>query len=221
MPTHELITSISAGKCHSMALTINGDAYSWGKNWYGELGTGDTDLTPTPVLIGRNKSSSSSMNSSSESNLLKGSMEEYSRIGSMRSKTGNQMTTRGSTMSRGVSTMSHHHSKSSTLSRAGTANQDRALLTTGIGGGNKETITGEKGGMSNLIQSKRKSTITSEKSSSELEALNKLDNIDMSSGPVFLRLSGGDRHSVSLGLRGRPEYLKRENISARGVKGLR
>lgn len=48
------IISISAGNGpHVLALTRNGDIYSWGHNGYGQLGHGDTSIhTRMPVIIG-------------------------------------------------------------------------------------------------------------------------------------------------------------------------
>lgn len=37
------LAQISAGKSHSMALSISGNIYSWGKNDFGQLGLGHTD----------------------------------------------------------------------------------------------------------------------------------------------------------------------------------
>ena len=42
---------VTAGKAHSMALTVYGDLYAWGKNSYGELGTGTHDTTATPTKV--------------------------------------------------------------------------------------------------------------------------------------------------------------------------
>ena len=39
-----ILLQVAAGKAHSLALTAFGDVYAWGKNWYGELGTGRVDL---------------------------------------------------------------------------------------------------------------------------------------------------------------------------------
>lgn len=48
------ISSISAGNGpHVLALTRNGDIYSWGHNGYGQLGHGDTSIhTRIPGIIG-------------------------------------------------------------------------------------------------------------------------------------------------------------------------
>lgn len=37
------LVQISAGKAHSMALSMSGNVYSWGKNDFGQLGLGHTD----------------------------------------------------------------------------------------------------------------------------------------------------------------------------------
>ncbi|MCD8157816.1 MAG: hypothetical protein LUD77_02665, partial [Clostridiales bacterium] len=42
----ENVTAISAGGMHSMALTADGNLYTWGGNYAGQLGTGNhTDLS--------------------------------------------------------------------------------------------------------------------------------------------------------------------------------
>src|SRR5207253_870382 len=46
------VASISAGYAHTCAVTIAGQAYCWGANWYGQVGDGTTGvsaLVPTPV----------------------------------------------------------------------------------------------------------------------------------------------------------------------------
>jgi hypothetical protein len=37
--TTDCTTGIAAGKCSSLACSIHGDMYAWGKAWHGELGT--------------------------------------------------------------------------------------------------------------------------------------------------------------------------------------
>ncbi len=43
IPGSEKIIAIAAGGSHTMALTENGDLWSWGRDDYGQLGNGDTD----------------------------------------------------------------------------------------------------------------------------------------------------------------------------------
>ncbi|XP_012502611.1 PREDICTED: E3 ISG15--protein ligase HERC5 [Propithecus coquereli] len=58
-PTPEMVESlagvplvqISAGEAHSMALSMSGNVYSWGKNDFGQLGLGHTDNKDSPSLI--------------------------------------------------------------------------------------------------------------------------------------------------------------------------
>ncbi|KAM7156635.1 E3 ISG15--protein ligase HERC5 isoform 2-T2 [Molossus nigricans] len=45
------LAQISAGKAHSMALSISGNMYSWGRNDFGQLGLGHTDNEDFPSLI--------------------------------------------------------------------------------------------------------------------------------------------------------------------------
>lgn len=45
------LAQISAGKAHSMALSISGNVYSWGRNDFGQLGLGHTDNKDLPSLI--------------------------------------------------------------------------------------------------------------------------------------------------------------------------
>lgn len=191
LPNHELIISVSAGKCHSMVLTINGDAYSWGKNWYGELGTGDRDLTPSPVLIGRHKAKPPPEQPSS----------------------GILGMSRG-----GVNTANSGLG----ASRANTAG-NRALLRPGsiLGGGLGGAVNTLHRNYRKTNHSSKSSMLSQARSLGERRCLEKLDEVDLNSGPVFLRLSGGDRHCVAVGLRGRPDHLKREVIAQRGVKGLK
>ncbi|KAM6220950.1 E3 ISG15--protein ligase HERC5 [Rhynchocyon petersi] len=45
------VAQISAGEAHSMALSISGNIYSWGRNDLGQLGLGHTDSKDFPSLI--------------------------------------------------------------------------------------------------------------------------------------------------------------------------
>ncbi|XP_059521644.1 E3 ISG15--protein ligase HERC5-like isoform X2 [Myotis daubentonii] len=45
------LAQISAGKAHSMALSMSGNIYSWGRNDCGQLGLGHTDNEDRPSLI--------------------------------------------------------------------------------------------------------------------------------------------------------------------------
>jgi hypothetical protein len=56
----------------------------------------------------------------------------------------------------------------------------------------------------------------------------KLNGVDLAGGPrpggedlgsVFLKLDGGDRHTVALALRGRPNHLSKEKLDQRGKDG--
>jgi alpha-tubulin suppressor-like RCC1 family protein len=50
----EKIQSVSAGASHNFAMTTNGRVYTWGANWYGQLGDGTTTNLSLPTLIGFN-----------------------------------------------------------------------------------------------------------------------------------------------------------------------
>jgi alpha-tubulin suppressor-like RCC1 family protein len=43
--------AVAGGYCHSVAAKADGMVWTWGKNNYGQLGTGDTDDTRDPVLV--------------------------------------------------------------------------------------------------------------------------------------------------------------------------
>ncbi|XP_076998998.1 E3 ISG15--protein ligase HERC5 [Tamandua tetradactyla] len=45
------LVQISAGEAHSMALSMSGNIYSWGKNDFGQLGLGHTNNEDSPTLI--------------------------------------------------------------------------------------------------------------------------------------------------------------------------
>ncbi|MFC7337592.1 hypothetical protein ACFQY0_10420 [Haloferula chungangensis] len=45
------VTAISSGSVHNVALTSDGSLITWGSNQYGQLGTGSTMGSPTPVEI--------------------------------------------------------------------------------------------------------------------------------------------------------------------------
>ncbi|KAM9086669.1 E3 ISG15--protein ligase HERC5-like isoform 1-T1 [Megaptera novaeangliae] len=45
------LVQISAGEAHSMALSLSGNVYSWGRNDCGQLGLGHTDSKDSPSLI--------------------------------------------------------------------------------------------------------------------------------------------------------------------------
>jgi len=50
------VVSVSLGDVHSAAITVNGDLYTWGSNWHGQLGHGSNKrytqyvITPTKVM---------------------------------------------------------------------------------------------------------------------------------------------------------------------------
>ncbi|WP_295825410.1 hypothetical protein [uncultured Microbacterium sp.] len=50
-PTGISITSLAAGRNHSLALDADHNVYAWGWNGYGQLGTGDRTGKPTPTPI--------------------------------------------------------------------------------------------------------------------------------------------------------------------------
>jgi E3 ubiquitin-protein ligase HERC4 len=55
---NERVVMISCGECHSMALTECGHVYSWGSNYYGQLGIGNIVKSNEPKfveVIGENK----------------------------------------------------------------------------------------------------------------------------------------------------------------------
>ncbi|XP_006143351.2 E3 ISG15--protein ligase HERC5 [Tupaia chinensis] len=45
------LVQISAGEAHSMALSMTGNVYSWGKNDFGQLGLGHTESKDSPSLL--------------------------------------------------------------------------------------------------------------------------------------------------------------------------
>ncbi len=54
MPTNTVVTQIAAGYDHALALTEDGEVYTWGSNDYGQLGisTDSSVKTPTKITIG-------------------------------------------------------------------------------------------------------------------------------------------------------------------------
>lgn len=51
MPTGVIFTNVSGGMGYSVALDSSGQAYAWGTNSSGELGTGDNDASLIPVQV--------------------------------------------------------------------------------------------------------------------------------------------------------------------------
>ncbi len=51
MPAGSVSTSIAGGQSSSLAVTSNGAVYSWGFNNFGQLGTGNTVATTSPVPV--------------------------------------------------------------------------------------------------------------------------------------------------------------------------
>jgi alpha-tubulin suppressor-like RCC1 family protein len=53
-PPGVTLREVSGGAAHALALDTNGNAYAWGSNFYGQLGTGVTggvERTPLPVVM--------------------------------------------------------------------------------------------------------------------------------------------------------------------------
>jgi alpha-tubulin suppressor-like RCC1 family protein len=50
-PAGTVVTQVSAGGDHSMALTSTGELYAWGDNSHGQLGDGTTTGSDTPVAV--------------------------------------------------------------------------------------------------------------------------------------------------------------------------
>lgn len=53
IPAGAVITQMSGGYEHTLALSADGNAYAWGDNGYGELGDGTTTSSGTPVAVSR------------------------------------------------------------------------------------------------------------------------------------------------------------------------
>lgn len=51
-----LFSKVSCGLSFTLALSLNGDVYSWGRNVYGQLGLGNTNDISVPTLISSNGS---------------------------------------------------------------------------------------------------------------------------------------------------------------------
>lgn len=49
--SNELIVSVSAGQYHSLAISTNGQLWSWGWGVYGQLGHGEIDDCDKPKLL--------------------------------------------------------------------------------------------------------------------------------------------------------------------------
>ena len=47
----QVIIQISCGEQHSLALSSTGQIFSWGRNYYGRLGHGDSNNRPVPTQI--------------------------------------------------------------------------------------------------------------------------------------------------------------------------
>ncbi|XP_014678367.1 PREDICTED: LOW QUALITY PROTEIN: RCC1 and BTB domain-containing protein 1-like [Priapulus caudatus] len=52
---HVVVSKVTCGYAHTMALTDGGDLYAWGANSYGQLGTGNKATSPNPVSVGSKK----------------------------------------------------------------------------------------------------------------------------------------------------------------------
>ncbi len=51
LPSGVTATAVAAGQVHSLAIGSDGKIYSWGNNYYGQLGNGTTTTSLTPVAI--------------------------------------------------------------------------------------------------------------------------------------------------------------------------
>ncbi len=52
--SEKIITAIAGGAAHSIALASNGTVYTWGSNFYGQLGNGNNTDSNVPVIIDHN-----------------------------------------------------------------------------------------------------------------------------------------------------------------------
>ena len=44
-------TQIDCGQYHTVGLTKKGEVFTWGKNWYGQLGHGDEESRTVPTKV--------------------------------------------------------------------------------------------------------------------------------------------------------------------------
>ncbi len=51
LPKNTIVTGISAGESHGLALTSKGEVLAWGDNGYGELGNGKTNINGSDVPV--------------------------------------------------------------------------------------------------------------------------------------------------------------------------
>ena len=51
LPAHTIVTAISAGEAHGLALTSKGRVLAWGENDHGQLGDGNTNNKNVPVTV--------------------------------------------------------------------------------------------------------------------------------------------------------------------------
>jgi alpha-tubulin suppressor-like RCC1 family protein len=46
------VAEIAGGSEHSLAITLDGTLWAWGKNSFGQLGNGTTNVSPIPIVVG-------------------------------------------------------------------------------------------------------------------------------------------------------------------------
>lgn len=51
-PSTSVTPKIAAGIVHNIALDSDGNIWTWGNNWYGQLGDGTTSNRYTPIRVG-------------------------------------------------------------------------------------------------------------------------------------------------------------------------
>lgn len=210
------------------------------KKRYGELGTGDRFLCSTPVRIGVGKQEAAQLKALEHARDLAErrvavAKEKEAKEAAARKRADKLLASQSSSSSSSLLPPPPSSSSYSRSRRGGVAAAASAASATANNKADNKTSGSSNAGNSSNGSSSSSSLFTTTAGETKKAQLlknsgpkTKLNGVDLAGGPrpggedlgsVFLKLDGGDRHTVALALRGRPNHLSKEKLDQRGKDG--